>query len=85
MGLLKSKPKRGQYHRIIVMSDGETWEVLNSGQDILWITEEAFQKLELGEHPKNLRWGFDIRNSVGLKRLLRMWTSIKQTILKVQE
>lgn len=40
--------------KIIVLSDGETWETLNEDITIMEITEEAYQRLCDGEEPNHL-------------------------------
>jgi hypothetical protein len=40
--------------RIVVLSDGETWEVMNPEVLIVDITDEQFEKLESGIYPKSM-------------------------------
>lgn len=53
--------------KILVLSDGETWETFDGNASIMEITDEAFDELCDGSEPKHLKKKKDIIRISGIK------------------
>ena len=55
---MPSKPKKApKVRRIVILSDGETWEELEDNQEptVVQVTEAEWRRLRNGDHPRHIQ------------------------------